>query len=272
MNWRGGGPQSPRRPQSRGRLRAARGEHSPVSPDASTERPRHHRLRQRIAAGDSYGIVLVLIVLALAVGVATPDTALVLTVELMVLAITLLVTFKASMVSRRVMRLATLVVVLGTVLALALLLSGAIDESRAITRGFEAVFAFVAPVVILQRLVRHYEVSSETVLGALCVYLLIGLMFANVYAAIDTGTGTPFFAQVEDAVFADFVYFSYVTLATVGYGDLSAATTPGRMLAVANGLLGQIYLVTVVAIIVGNLGRARPAAAEKAATTAADEE
>ena len=236
-----------------------------MSPDASTERRRHHRLWRRIAAGDSYGIVLILIIIALAVGVATPDTGLVVTIGLVVQAITLLVTFKASMVSRRVMRLATLIVVLGTALALTLLLTGAIDESLAITRGFEAVFAFVAPVVILQRLVRHYEVSVETVLGALCVYLLIGLVFANVYAAVETGSGTPFFAQIEDAKFVDFVYFSYVTLATVGYGDLSAVTTPGRMLAVSNGLLGQVYLVTVVALIVGNLGRQRPSVAEAAA-------
>jgi hypothetical protein len=236
-----------------------------VSDVESAQRLRHRRLWRRIAAGDSYGIVLVLIVLALAVGVATPNTTLAVTVGLVVLAITLLVTFKASMVSRRVMRLAITIVALGTVLALAFVLTGAIDESRAVARGFEAVFAFVAPVVILQRLLRHYEVTIETVLGALCVYLLIGLMFANVYAVLEMSTGQGFFVQMEDATFADFVYFSYVTQATVGYGDLTAATTPGRMLAVANGLLGQIYLVTVVAIIVGNLGRARPSVAEAAA-------
>ncbi|HSL96210.1 MAG TPA: potassium channel family protein, partial [Thermoleophilia bacterium] len=217
-----------------------------------------------IAAGDSYGIVLILIVLALAVGVMTPETAFVLAIEILVQAVTLLVTFKASLVSPRVMRIAALVVGLGTLLALVLLVTGAFEESRAIARSFEAVLAFVAPVVILQRLVRHYEVTGETVLGALCVYLLIGLVFANIYAVVETLGGTPFFAQIEDAAFADFVYFSYVTQATVGYGDLTAVTTPGRMLAVANGLLGQIYLVTVVAIIVGNLGRSRPSAAEAA--------
>jgi len=226
---------------------------------------RRGRLWRRIAAGDSYGIVLILIVLALAVGVMTPDTAFVLAIELLVQAVTLLVTFKASMVSKRVMRIAALLITFGTALALVLLVTGAFDESRAIARSFEAVLAFVAPVVILHRLIRHYEVTTETVLGALCVYLLIGLVFANIYAVVETLGGTPFFAQIEDAAFADFVYFSYVTQATVGYGDLTAVTTPGRMLAVANGLLGQMYLVTVVAIIVGNLGRSRLSAAEAAA-------
>ncbi len=236
-----------------------------MSHDEPEQRHRHHRLWRRIAAGDSYGIVLVLIILALGVGVATSETGLVLAVGILVQAVTLLVTFKASMVSRRVMLAAIFVVVGGTVLAFALILIGSAEDTRAIARVFGAVLAFVAPVVILQRLIRHYEVSGETVLGALCVYLLIGLMFANIYAAVEMTGGTPFFAQVEDATFADFVYFSYVTQATVGYGDLSAVTTPGRMLAVANGLLGQIYLVTVVAIIVGNLGRKRLSAAEGAA-------
>jgi hypothetical protein len=232
------------------------------------QRLRNRPLGRRIAAGDSYGIVLILIVLALAVGVVTPDTAFVLAIEVLVQAVTLLVTFKASMVSPRVMRAAALFIGLGTLLAMVLLATGAFDESRAIARSFEAVLAFVAPVVILQRLVRHYEVTGETVLGALCVYLLIGLVFANIYAVVETLSATPFFAQIDDASFTDFVYFSYVTQATVGYGDLTAVTTPGRMLAVANGLLGQIYLVTVVAILVGNLGRSRPAAADSAEAAA----
>jgi len=222
---------------------------------------RRGRLWRRIAAGDSYGLVLLLIVVALAVGVLTGDTPFILMVEVVVQAVTLLVALKASMVRPNVMRIAALVVSLATLLALILVATGAFDESRAIARGLEATLAFVAPVVILHRLIRHYEVTTETVLGVLCVYLLIGLSFANVYAVID-GVGDPFFTQLEDATFGDFVYFSYVTQATVGYGDLTAATQPGRMLAVANGLLGQIYLVTVVAVVVGNLGRSRPSAAE----------
>ena len=53
------------------------------------------------------------------------------------------------------------------------------------------------------------------------------------------------------------VYFSFVTLTTVGYGDLTASNSVGRAFAVQEALFGQIYLVTVVALLVSNLGRQR---------------
>jgi len=56
---------------------------------------------------------------------------------------------------------------------------------------------------------------------------------------------------------ADFLYYSFVTLTTVGYGDVTAATNLGRMLSVIEALVGQLYLVIVVALIVSNIGRER---------------
>jgi uncharacterized membrane protein len=80
------------------------------------------------------------------------------------------------------------------------------------------------------------------------------MFFSFLFGAVQEIDG-PFFAQVADPSRSDFLYFSYVTVATVGYGDLTAASDLGRMLAVTEGLLGQIYLVTVVALIVSNLAR-----------------
>ncbi|HKH42281.1 MAG TPA: potassium channel family protein [Solirubrobacterales bacterium] len=99
-------------------------------------------------------------------------------------------------------------------------------------------------------------VTIHSMFGVLCLYLLIGLTFAVGYAVIQDVSGTDFFT-IERAGRDDFLYFSYATLTTVGYGDLVAATNLGRSLAITEALLGQIYLVTVVALIVGNLrGRA----------------
>jgi len=103
-------------------------------------------------------------------------------------------------------------------------------------------------------------VDIRTVLGAICIYVLLGLLWAFVYSAIGAIRSQPFFAQTQDATSAQYVYFSFVTLTTVGYGDLTAVGNFGRACAALEALLGQIYLVTVVALLVSNLGRRRGAA------------
>ena len=94
------------------------------------------------------------------------------------------------------------------------------------------------------------------VAGAVCIYLLIGLFFAQVYA-LEDAVESPFFAQEVDPSAVDYTYFSFVTLATVGYGDLTAAGDVGRITAITEALLGQLYLVTVVALVVSRIGRER---------------
>jgi hypothetical protein len=76
---------------------------------------------------------------------------------------------------------------------------------------------------------------------------------------VDSLSSTPFFAQHAAANSHNLLYFSFATITTTGYGDLTAGTDVGRSLAIAEALIGQIYLVTVVAAIVGGLGRQRAA-------------
>ena len=109
---------------------------------------------------------------------------------------------------------------------------------------------------VLKQFREEQAVTIHSMFGVLCLYLLLGILFAVAYATIQDVSGTEFFAG-KQAGRDDFLYFSYTTLTTVGYGDLVAATNLGRSLAISEALLGQIYLVTVVALIVGNL---RPAA------------
>ena len=87
------------------------------------------------------------------------------------------------------------------------------------------------------------------------VYLLVGLTYAYLYPVIAALTNQPFFAQTATPGAVDYVYFSYVTLTTVGFGDFTAATSVGRMIAVSEALTGQLYLVSAVALLVGNIGR-----------------
>jgi hypothetical protein len=110
-------------------------------------------------------------------------------------------------------------------------------------------------VVIARGVIDQGEVNSQSVVGAVCIYLLLGMLFSFAYgSAAKLGSGF-FFAQGTDGTPAIRLYFSYVTMATVGYGDYSAAGNFGRTLAVLEGLVGQLYLVTVVALLVSRLGR-----------------
>jgi hypothetical protein len=99
------------------------------------------------------------------------------------------------------------------------------------------------------------QVRLEAVMGVLSLYMLLGMLFGFVYGAIDRFGSDPFFANGASATVSRCLYFSFTTLTTVGYGDLVARSDAGHTLAVFEALLGQIYLVTVVSLIVSNLGR-----------------
>lgn len=124
----------------------------------------------------------------------------------------------------------------------------------AITNGLLIALAPPAVVIGVYRNVRATGTVTVTVVaGVLCLYLLLGLFFAFVYVAVQNLGGAPFFANGAAAVPSRSVYFSFVTMTTVGYGDYTARTNIGHTLSVSEALIGQIYLVTVVAAIVGRL-------------------
>jgi hypothetical protein len=121
----------------------------------------------------------------------------------------------------------------------------------------------VAPPAIAIGVVRGLrergEATVQAVLGVLCLYLLIGMFCAFVYGAIDHLGGVPVFAGGATATTSHCLYFSFATLTTVGYGDLTTRSDLGHTIAVTEALVGQIYLVTVVALLVSDVGRRRDA-------------
>jgi hypothetical protein len=123
--------------------------------------------------------------------------------------------------------------------------------------------AITIAVVIAEGAISQQEVNSRSVAGAICVYVLVGIVFMFVYSVLATVDPSPFFAQGTDGTRALRVYFSYVTLATLGYGDYTPASNVGHALAVLEALLGQVYLVTVVAVVVTRLGPRRRASADE---------
>src|SRR4051794_14275652 len=110
--------------------------------------------------------------------------------------------------------------------------------------------------VTLSRVLEHRRVTHETVLGALCTYVLVGLLFAFAYLAINS-LGDSFFAQPGKHEQSEFLYFSFVALTTLGFGDLSPAVGLPQALTVLEALLGQVFLVTLVARASSRCGCAR---------------
>jgi hypothetical protein len=214
-------------------------------------------IRRRLAAHDSYGLLLVLILCSLVVWtLETPALEAVLpTFRVLVLGATLAFALHTSGARHRTY------VVCWLLVAVAVGLTIAVDGDSRLGHVVQAVGAFLLVVAVIvtiaRRLAEHPVVTGSTILAAVCVYLFVGLAFATVYAlaaAVDLG---PLFAGVGDGTGAERVYFSFITLTTTGYGDLVPAADLTRMIAVTEALIGQIYLVTVVAVLVSNVGSTR---------------
>lgn len=106
----------------------------------------------------------------------------------------------------------------------------------------------VAAGEMLGAVLQEHEVNFRTILGAISVYVLLGILFTYVYVAVDKLQPGLFFGQPIHT--GDFVFFSITTLSTTGYGNLVPGGQPGRMLAGLEMLVGQIFLVTLIAGLV----------------------
>ncbi len=169
---------------------------------------------------------------------------------------TLLLTFWAADMPSRRLRLAAAGVAVAVVAVVVVVQTGG-HTGEGIGRLANAALVALAPpalvVGMLRSVRRHGAVTLEAVLGGLCLYILVGMFFAFVFGAVDNLGGEPFFANGVEATPARCSYFSFSTLTTVGFGDLTARSDFGRTLAVLEALVGSLYLVTVVSVGVSNL-------------------
>jgi hypothetical protein len=103
---------------------------------------------------------------------------------------------------------------------------------------------------VLRAVVTEERIGFRTILGAVSVYVTLGLLFASLYVGIDKIEAQPFFGSGVHVETGDYPFFSLTTLTTTGYGNLVPAGQPGKMFAVLEMLLGQIFLVTLIARLV----------------------
>ncbi len=227
----------------------------------TTDTTKPHAIERWLEArmpGYRFGFVLLFLILTfvfMSCGV-TASWARVVTVALQ--GLTLLAALRASQVSRRWIRLAALVTLVALVAAVVSLTADSTDGTTGVFFLLNFLMVAAAPIAIARALWRRPSVDTRTVLGAICIYVLIGMLFAFAYAAIGYFGQDPFFVQTSDATSADYLYFAFITLTTVGYGDFTAASGLGRSLASVEALAGQLYLVTIVATIVSRMVHSRP--------------
>jgi Ion channel len=219
--------------------------------DAPEERPegsrprRPRRLIEAFYSPNSYGLVLLLILLTYGVSVTFSEGRAVSIVVAVQIA-TIWVVLRASEAGRRLQMIAGVFAVLS---ALAVILNLFIPdqvENRGLMAVVSGLLYLGAPFSIIRHLVLRRTVDRETVLGAVSAYLMIGMFFAFAYRALGDIQAGPFFGT-SDGTFPQDLFFSFTTLTTTGYGNLIPAGNPGQSFAVLEMLIGQLFLVTAVA-------------------------
>lgn len=137
----------------------------------------------------------------------------------------------------------------GSVIAFALALTHT-DAGTALASLWAGLVLLFTVVLIVRRILGHPVITLQSIFGAVSAYLILGLMFAAFYTAMNRLGGGGFFAHGKPATATTFQYFSFTTLTTLGYGDFTAARSTGQAVAVMEAVVGQVFLATLVARLV----------------------
>ncbi len=238
------------RQASRARWRARRGSRGRTgSPDS----------------GGRYGLLLLVLVATYLLS-AFNSTKLAVDLQIALFAVVLVLTLRTSTLSRPWPTVVGAVTLAGSTAAFGAELTGT-SAGAAASEAWKAFMLLVTAAIIVHRVLAKPTVTVQSIYGALSAYLVVGLMFAAFYAAIDHLTTQDFFANNQPATTQTFQYFSFTTLTTLGYGDFTAAENGGRAVAVLEALTGQVFLATLVARLVaayrGTTRRSNPPPARR---------
>jgi hypothetical protein len=106
---------------------------------------------------------------------------------------------------------------------------------------------------IISHLFRVQEVSADIIMGAACSYFMIGFTWAFLFFGLESiSPGSFSFPHPKVNGINDFVYYSFMTLTTVGFGDIRPVSDPARSLTILEAVSGQLFIATMIAILVGS--------------------
>lgn len=200
-------------------------------------------------ARDAFGLVFALVLITYALASLLDNhgwSSVILTTATSATSVVALVSAHAKhRIVRVVLLLAALTVVLAAI--------GAATEDHLwlnLATAIQVSLLAIAMAAVLWRVVTSPEVGSRTILGALSVYAVLGILFTFLYGVIDRLQSGPFFENHPHPASSDFLFFSYTTLTTTGYGNLVPGGQPGRLISGLEMMAGQIFLVTLVAGLV----------------------
>ena len=218
---------------------------------ASAQPPGSRPFGTSFAWADSYALVLLLVVMTYVVSVSVTEAraaSIVLTVQLA----TVWLTLRVSRARRMVRLVADIVLCLAAVVAAVSFFVHNPGDQLGGVFAVCCLLYLIAPFSIVRHLVLRRAVDRETLLGAVAAYLLIGMFFAFAYKAAGEFGSVPFFGSAGHGSLSQDLFFSFVTMTTVGYGNLVPAANPGQTFAVMEAVTGQLFLVVAVGKVINS--------------------
>jgi hypothetical protein len=218
----------------------------------------------------SYGMVLLLIVVTYSMLVWVPTSWAPILVFVQV--VTVWFALRTSRAARVVRVTADAALVAASGLAIFELIVGSSEDPGARLYTVSAALYLVAPIAMIRHIATRPSVDQETLLGAIGAYLMIGMCFAFTYRIIAIEQAGPFFGSGGEGEIEQVLFFSFTTLTTTGYGNYVPAENPGQALAVAEMLIGQLFLIIAVGKVIASWRPTRQARGTEASagTTALD--
>jgi hypothetical protein len=221
----------------------------------------YRRLAQALAG--RYGFSLTLILADYVLFSALSGTIAGRLVTYLVVVCTLLVTLLTAQAPRLWITLGYALVGASALVAVWAAVTQTLVGFLGLTSSLGVCLLLATPVVIARDIIKTRLVTAQTLMAAMCLYLLIGILFALLYDSIGAVTPGGYFGSPSLGTITNALFFSFTTLTTVGYGNLVPAAPIGQSLAMVEAVLGQIFLIVVVARLVSLWGQYLPTRAPR---------